>query len=110
MPEAPTATVSCSPESYTLKHLGQLKQVTVLFADLKGSMECWPIAILRLKVLMPPRGDRPKGTEGYLYGNANAHSSPEGNVTCEGDPGGRRFGVDSHELTTRVPSCCSFCF
>ncbi|HSB81057.1 MAG TPA: adenylate/guanylate cyclase domain-containing protein [Candidatus Methylomirabilis sp.] len=50
-PEAPTAPRFTSPESYTPKHLaerivnskaaleGERKQVTVLFADLKGSME-----------------------------------------------------------------------
>jgi len=50
-PEAPTAPRFISPESYTPKHLaerilnskaaleGERKQVTVLFADLKGSME-----------------------------------------------------------------------
>jgi len=50
-PEAPTALRFPSPESYTPKHLaeriltskgaleGERKQVTVLFADLKGSME-----------------------------------------------------------------------
>jgi len=43
-----------SPQSYTPTHLaekiltsktaleGERKQVTVLFADLKGSMDCWP--------------------------------------------------------------------
>jgi class 3 adenylate cyclase/tetratricopeptide (TPR) repeat protein len=51
MPEAPVATRFTSPGSYTPKHLvekiltsraaleGERKQVTVLFADLKGSME-----------------------------------------------------------------------
>src|ERR1700694_3812412 len=50
-PETPTATRFTSPESYTPKHLaqkiltsksaleGERKQVTILFADLKGSME-----------------------------------------------------------------------
>src|SRR5258705_1314075 len=48
-----------APESYTPAHLaeriltsrtaleGERKQVTVLFADLKGSMECWPTVIPR---------------------------------------------------------------
>src|SRR5262245_33152938 len=50
-PQAPPAPRFTSPESYTPKHLaekiltsktalkGERKQVTVLFADLKGSME-----------------------------------------------------------------------
>jgi ribosomal protein L40E len=48
-----------SPDSYTPRHLaeriltskaapeGERKQVTVLFADVKGSMDCWPTAIRR---------------------------------------------------------------
>jgi len=51
LPDAPTTTAPRSPQSYTPKHLaeriltskaaleGERKQVTVLFADLKGSME-----------------------------------------------------------------------
>jgi hypothetical protein len=76
LPEAPARSVP--PESYTPKHLaeriltsktaleGERKQVTVLFADLKGSMEllatsasasstaAWSSAI-RLRSTSPPR-------------------------------------------------------
>jgi class 3 adenylate cyclase len=52
---------SASPEAYTPKHLaerilaakaaleGERKRVTVLFADLKGSMSCSPTAIPRTR-------------------------------------------------------------
>jgi len=54
-----SATRFASPESYTPKHLaekiltskgaleGERKQVTVLFADLKGAMDCWLNVIRR---------------------------------------------------------------
>jgi hypothetical protein len=103
-PVAPKATAEprfTSPESYTPKHLaekiltskaaleGERKQVTVLFADLKGSMELLPDRDPEeaRKILDPVlerkmeavrtlrRADRPRGSRGAGMLSASASST-----------------------------------
>ena len=59
----------------------------------------------------PTRADRTVVESHTRFAFGNISETPrETRGEINGDPGGMRFGVDIHELTTRVPSCGSFCF